>query len=82
MLLNCEKFVLFNLRIGGIVLLMKWMKFLVIFVGIVVDCVVDVGIGLEVLLIVCICWCVVLVGMWFVVEDELVVGLLLEVVGG
>lgn len=82
MLLNCEKFVLFNLRIGVIVLLMKWMKFLVIFVGIVVDCVVGVGIGFEVLLIVCICWCVVLVGMWFVVEDELVVGLLLEVVGG
>lgn len=58
------------------------MKLSVIPVGIAVDCVVGVGTGLEVLPTVCTCSCVVLVGMWFVVEDESVVGPPSEVVGG
>lgn len=58
------------------------MKLSVIPVGIAVDCVVVVGTGLEVLPTVCTCSCVVLVKMWFVVEDESAVGPPSEVVGG
>lgn len=70
---NCEESALPDLRTGGIVSSMKWMKLSVIPVGTAMDCV-GVGKGLDVLSTVCTFCCVVLVGStWFVVEDESVV---------